>query len=251
MSGETAGSIHAVAQVGFSARADSYVRGRPAYGADTLTVLEEAIGAGSGLVADVGAGTGALASLLVGLDLPVVAIEPVRAMLDRCPPGPMRVQATADAMPLRTESLRAVTVATAFHWFSTQEALDEIRRCLRPGAVLILLWNDRDYEIPWVAAHTELVDIHAGNAPRFKTMKWQHVIDGHDGFDEIIHWNLANPSPYTRETLVDRVMSTSFIAALSPEEGAVVRAQAQDLAATLPEQFDYPYITRIWTYRAV
>jgi SAM-dependent methyltransferase len=243
------GSVHAAAQAGFSAKADAYVRGRPAYGADTLDVLDELIGSGAGWMADVGAGTGALSALLAARGHAVVAVEPVRAMLERCPAGPARIQATADAIPLAGGSLRAITVATAFHWFSTSEALDEMRRSLRSDGTLILLWNDRDNSYPWVAHHTELVDAHAGETPRFKTMRWQRVVEEHGGFEEIAYHELPNPSPSTRQGLVDRVMSTSFIAALPSEEGERVRAQAAELAATLPEAFDYPYLTRIWAYR--
>jgi SAM-dependent methyltransferase len=243
--------VHTAARAGFSAGVDSYVRGRPAYGEDTLADLGGLIGEAPGWIADVGAGTGALSSRLAAHGHAVLAVEPLRAMLERCPPGPVRVQAAADALPLATGSLGAVTVATAFHWFSTAEALDEIHRCLRPDGVLVLLWNDRDNDVPWVVRHTELVDAHAGDTPRFKTMRWRQVIDAHPGFREISYLERANPTPMDRDALVDRVMSTSFIGALPPEQGAKLRSEAEDLAATLPEQFDYPYITRIWAFRPV
>jgi SAM-dependent methyltransferase len=245
------GSINATARRGFAAQADSYARGRPSYGADTVMALEKLIGTGPGWVADVGAGTGALSRLLAERGHAVLAVEPVAAMLEHCPPASTRLRAVGGALPLAPGSVRAITVATAFHWFSTAEALSEFRRCLRPGGVLVLLWNDRDTRVPWVARQTELVDEHAGDAPRFRSMRWRAVVDAHPGFQETAYLERPNPTPTTRAGLVDRVMSTSFVGALGHAEAAAIRGQAEELAATLPEQFDYPYVTRVWAYEAV
>ena len=247
---ETTGtaSLHTAAQ-GFANGAGSYARARPSYGDDTLDALDSLVGRGPGWIGDVGAGTGALSTLLAARGHSVLALEPVAAMLSRCGEGPLRARAMANALPVRTATLRAITVATAFHWFSTDEVLDEFRRCLPTSGVLVLLWNDRDVRVPWVRRHTEMVDAYAGEAPRFVSMRWRAAIDGHDGWREVAHLARPNPTPSTRGGLIERIFSTSFVGTLGAEELAELRAKAEALAASLPEQFDYPYVTRIWAYR--
>lgn len=204
---------------------------------------------GYGPVADVGAGTGALSGLLVEQGCQVVAVEPVKAMVDRFSVSLARVQAVAAALPFPDRSLGAVTAATAFHWFATTEALDELHRCLSEGMPLILVWNERDGRVPWVAEHTALVDRFAGDAPRFATMQWRAVVESHPGFAESGYAELPNPASMSRQGLVDRILSTSFIAALAPGKRHQVRVQAERLAGSLPERFEYPYLTRMWCYR--
>lgn len=242
-------TMHPAARQGFANGAGSYARGRPGYGDDTIDALDSLLGRRPGWVGDVGAGTGALSRLLAARGHSVLALEPVAAMLERCGEGPVRLRATANPMPIRAGALRAITVATAFHWFSTREVLDEFRRCLQASGTLVLLWNDRDQRVPWVRRHTELVDAYQGDAPRFRSMRWREVIDDHDGWREVAHLSLPNPTPSTRRGLVERIFSTSFIGALGPLESAEVRVKAEALASSLPEEFDYPYITRIWAYR--
>lgn len=244
-------TMHTAARQGFANNAASYLRARPAYGDDTVDALDSLVGRGPGVVGDVGAGTGALSSLLAARGHPVLAIEPVAAMLAGCEQGPIPVRATANALPVRTRALRAITVATAFHWFSTPEVLDEFRRCLMASGTLVLLWNDRDLRVPWVRAYVEMTDAYAGDAPRYKSMRWRQVIDGHYGWQEVAHLSVPNPTPSTRKGLIERIFSTSFIGALGEEQAAEVRAKAEALVSGLPEVFDYPYVTRIWAYRPV
>jgi hypothetical protein len=47
------------------------------------------------------------------------------------------------------------------------------------------------------------------------------------------------------------VVSTSFIGALPADERAEVERRIRELAATLPPVFDYPYLSRLWLYRAL
>ena len=35
------------------------------------------------------------------------------------------------------------------------------------------VWNVRDDSAPWVAEYTEVVDRHAGDTPRHRTMRWR------------------------------------------------------------------------------
>ena len=84
--------------------------------------------AGARLVADVGAGTGKLTGLLVTRGLAVVAVEPDSAMLDVLAHKFPQVQcevAGAEQLPLADDSVDAVLVGQAWHWFDHPRALAE------------------------------------------------------------------------------------------------------------------------------
>src|SRR3712207_6985295 len=48
---------------------------------------------------------------------------------------------TAEAIPLVDDAVDAVFVAEAWHWFDPEPAVAEIRRVLRPGGRLAVLYN--------------------------------------------------------------------------------------------------------------
>src|SRR5688500_16255131 len=70
------------------------------------------------------------------------------------------VGGVAESLPLRDACADAVTVAQAFHWFDAPRALAEIARVLKPGGTLLMVWNDRDNRVPWVAEMTAAIHAH-------------------------------------------------------------------------------------------
>ena len=161
--------LHEAAAQGFPGAAASYEAGRPTYPPQAVARLARELHLGTGrAVLDLAAGTGKLTALLVVTGSEVVAVEPVaemRAVLEAALPGVRALPGTAEAIPLGSGTVDAVTVGQAFHWFRGDEALREIHRVLRPGGGLGLLWNDRDTSVPWVARLSELMEPHRRDAP--------------------------------------------------------------------------------------
>jgi SAM-dependent methyltransferase len=139
----------------FGAEAASYDANRPRYPREAV---EWVLGAAKRTVrdvADVGAGTGALTSLLVSMGFAVTAFDADGKMLDRLRlsvPDVKAVVAPAEQLALDDASCDAVMVAQAFHWFDPVAAAREFSRVLRPGGVVGLFWNLRDDRTPWWAA---------------------------------------------------------------------------------------------------
>jgi len=248
-------SVHAAAQVGFSTAADTYVRGRPDYPADLRPWLEGELALGPGTVAvDLGAGTGKFTRLVALTGADVVAVEPVpemRAKLAASQPAVRAVEGTAEAMPLGDASADAVVCAQAFHWFATDAALREIRRILRPGGRLGLVWNVRDEAVDWVARITRIISPYEGDAPRFYKGDWRKPFAS-GLFGELRMTSFAYRHTGTvQEVIVDRFLSVSFIAALPAQEKAVVEQRLRALAATHPdlrgrEVISFPYRTQAY-----
>jgi SAM-dependent methyltransferase len=231
--------IHHSAAEGYTTTADNYVRGRPDYPPGITDWLRDAMDLHAGIaVVDLGAGTGKFTPRLTATGARVIAIEPVAQMLAKLSAAQPQVEAlagTATAIPLADASVDAVVCAQAFHWFATREALAEIHRVLKPGGKLGMVWNTRDARVGWVAALDQIVNRLEGDTPRYYTGAWrrafpfagfgplheQHYSHGHTGAPE--------------DVILNRVRSTSFVAALAASERAKVDEQMHALIASEPE----------------
>jgi SAM-dependent methyltransferase len=133
----------------FGARAEEYERWRPSYPPDAVAWL---VPPGAARVADVGAGTGKLTGPLLAYGLEVVAVEPdpgMLAVLRREHPAAVPYLAGAEALPIPDAGVDAVLVGQAWHWFPHERAVAEVRRVLRPGGWLGLVWNGPDPRDVW------------------------------------------------------------------------------------------------------
>jgi ubiquinone/menaquinone biosynthesis C-methylase UbiE len=161
--------VHDVAQRGFGSTAEVYERSRPGYPTQAVSWLAKHCRLVAGArVCDLAAGTGKLTRLLHGTGLRLVAVEPVGGMarvLRREVPGVAVVAATAERLPFGNATFDAVTVAQAFHWFEPEATLFELRRVLRPGGRLGLIWNARDRSVGWVDALWSVMDRVEKRAP--------------------------------------------------------------------------------------
>lgn len=247
--------VHTSAQQGFSTQAVTYAQGRPDYPrqltgwlADTLHI--DALSS----VIDLGAGTGKFTRLLSTLAPTLIAVEPVAAMgaqLTKLLPDVRLVNGTAESIPLPAASADAVVCAQAFHWFSTEAALAEIHRVLKPDGRLGLVWNVRDESVDWVAAITDIITPYEGDTPRFYTGRWREAFTG-EYFSEpemtcFPYSHVGSP----QEVIMDRFLSVSFIAALPEASKAVVTAQLQALIDTHPslkgrDTVAFPYQTQAY-----
>jgi SAM-dependent methyltransferase len=222
----------------YTAAADSYVKGRPDYPAEVAGWLRDDVGLAPGRsVVDLGAGTGKFTPRLVATGATVVAVEPVEAMLARLAaalPGVRALAGTATAIPLPDASVDAVVCAQAFHWFASADALREIHRVLRPGGRLGLVWNMRDARVPWVARIDAIVNRYEGDTPRFYSGAWRAAFP-FDGFGPFLerHFSQGHAGA-PDDVIVNRVRSTSFMAALPPAEWARVEAELDALVAGEP-----------------
>lgn len=231
--------VHPSAARGFGAGADAYERGRPTYPAEAVAYLIETLGIASGsLVVDVAAGTGKLTRLLVPTGAELIAVEPVAPMRERLMeilPGIRVLDATAESLPLADASADAVTVAQAFHWFDAPRAATEIARVLKPAAGLGLIWNVRDQRVGWVAELTAIMEPHRAGTPTHRNAAWRGGFAQSDRFTPLVERSFPYEQHLTPALVVDRVMSVSFIAALSAAERETVADEVRAVLASHPE----------------
>ena len=182
--------------------AEAYQQARPTYPAAAVDwVLAAAPGHD---VLDLAAGTGKLTRTIIAAGANVTAVEPLdgmRAQLQAAYPDVPVHAGTAEQIPLDDESVDAVLVGQAFHWFDADGALNEIARVLRPGGVLGLLWNIRDDSIGWVAELTGTLVMGADVLSQVDGSDWASVGE-HERFGPIERRDFPNPTPFDADRLV-------------------------------------------------
>jgi Uncharacterized protein conserved in bacteria len=250
-------AIHESAAKGFAAGADAYERGRPDYALEAVAALVRELEIGPGKrVLDLAAGTGKLTRQLVGTGADIVAVEPIaemRAKLVAAVPSAEALEGTAERIPLPNDSVDAVVVGQAFHWFDGVRAVSEIRRVLRPTGALGLIWQSRELARPWIERLEGIIDRADAGTPRFRSGAWREAFDRVALFDPISEASFGHVQRSDAETMVDRVASISYVAALPADRRTAVLDEVRALLATDPdtanaEVIELPYRARIfWT----
>lgn len=241
-------SIHPKAH-SFASAAQAYQAGRPDY---PQALLEALPVAGVRDAIDVGAGTGKFTRLLrqvLPTDARLLALEPVSEMAVHLSAlnGVQVVQRSIYDSGLADFSADLVTCAQAFHWFADEQAVGELARILRPGGTLALLWNTRDDRVPWVKAYTDMIDAHLGDSPNQLSGRWRWVLeDPRFELDSPVEVDYQHQTD--REAVYQRVLSTSYIAALPESEKADLLPQTLAIldAAGLGERFAMPYVSTLF-----
>lgn len=245
--------INDVAADGFGAGADAYEQGRPSYADDLVAFLVDRLGIAPGRrVVDLAAGTGKLTRLLVPTGARVRAVEPVaamRAQLVRTVPGIEVLDGTAESLPVADASTDAITVAQGFHWFDAPAALAEAARALRPGggSGIGIAFNERDVREPWVAELSRIIrwdERERWRVPYTVEVDWGAVLAEHGpGFSPAERYDTTYRQPMDADTLVARVLSTSYLAVLAPAEQAALEERVRHLVEPLGATFELPYVS--------
>ncbi len=228
--------MNPVAAEGFSADADRYERTRSGYPDAAVSLLVQALDLSPGrTVLDVGAGTGKLTRLLVSSGARVLAVEPVAAMVAQllaAVPLAELVAGSAEAVDLPDASVDAVACGQSFHWFATRPAVAELARVLRPAGRMALVWNEWSYDAavqPWLGALGALFSELAGpGTPRSRTGAWREALRG-GPFTDLGRTSVANDQEGSAEDTLERLLSTSYVAALGGQELRAATARLRGL----------------------
>lgn len=202
----------------FGSVAAAYDRARPSYPREAAAWL---VGEQPVTVLELGAGTGKLTEVLVGMGHDVHATDPDEQMLEvlreRLPDVRTTV-ASAEELPSPASWYDVVVVAQAFHWFDHDRALPEIARVLKPGGRLAAVWNQRDERIPWVKRLGRIIgsqdQLHAAN-----------VLEETELFGELENEKFRHWQVIDRESIQELALSRSNVASLDEADRAAKLAE--------------------------
>ncbi|KAI8632536.1 S-adenosyl-L-methionine-dependent methyltransferase [Xylariaceae sp. FL1651] len=200
------------AEEGFKDAA-AYDTHRPNYGPEAVeTFLQNLKIAGQDdvRIVEIASGSGKFTEVLAARPerFSIKAVEPHGPMREKLAEKDLQgvevLDGKADKMPVDSEWGDVCIAAQSFHWFATPEALKEIHRVLRPGAVLGMIWNVDDYNKPqawpattkWEQKLNEFVWKFDDGLPRFRHQKWQKVLEQQPP---------ANPIQVIRDTFTDHL----------------------------------------------
>jgi SAM-dependent methyltransferase len=207
----------------FSSRVDNYVRFRPGYPKEIITLLKSECGlTPHSVIADVGFGTGKLTELFLENRNPVFGIEPNREMREAGErflknfPNFKSLATTAEDTALPPVSMDFITVGQAFHWFDRKRCRKEFARILKPKGWIVLIWNDRKNQAtPFLIAYENLLKTYATDYSK---------VDHKNIDDAVVNEFFACPpakkkfssfQDFDFESLKGRLLSSSY----APEAG--------------------------------
>ena len=221
----------------FGAVAQTYDRARATY---PRAAVEWALAAASGRAGRVvfvrNTGKLCFATLQEGLSLSDTGVR-LQVMLSRDEVGEEALAGTAEQVPLPDASVDAVLVGQAWHWFDQDAALAEVRRVLRPGGAVGLLWNVFDDRVPWVAALVQAT----GAEDRRSAMDDTPPLPGAERRE------IGHSQPMTRDLLADNIASRSAVVLMAPAERAELLRRVRELAPA--DEVDVPWVCDTWRLR--
>ena len=224
----------------FGPAAQLYKTGRPGYPRE---ILLQCLPDGASEVLDLAAGTGPLTANLLDIGLSVVAVEPLEEMRALIPADARTMAGTAEEIPLPDESVDAVFVGQAWHWFDAPRAVAEIHRVLRPGGVLAPMWNLLDADDPVSKA---LSDVAAPDecSAKMPGDDAQPPFDPAGLFAAPQRLIVPYALPYNRDRVVAMIASTSLAILAAPAD----REQLLEATrASMPEgNFFLSFICEAW-----
>lgn len=230
----------------FGSVAADYAALRPGYPADVVPFL---LGAAPRRVLDLGAGTGLLTERLLAAGHEVVAVDLSEPMLDQLRarlPGVTAAVGGAEAVPLPDGDVDAVVAGQAAHWFDVAPAAAELRRVLRPGGVVGLVWNTRDERVPWVHALGELLADEARDHEADQTVVDRFAAELPA---DVAVLDSAVTQPVTPDQVVAGIGTRSYVATMTAARRAEFLGRVEQLLAGHPDtrgraQLELPYTTR-------
>ena len=155
---------------------------------------------------------------------------------------------------LPDESVPVIICAQAFHWFASDKSVAEICRVLEPGGKFGLIWNHRDYSLPWVRALQDIVDpfVKKKDMPGdARELKWTGSLNKSGKFTPVErNMKFQTYVEGDMDKIVSAIMCISAITQSSEEVRRSTEVKVREVLTNHPDlqgaqAYKLPYITDI------
>jgi SAM-dependent methyltransferase len=251
----------------FQGWSDQYASFRPTYPAPLMKALADLIVEGppptDGVVADVGSGTGIFTRQLRASlpdTIPIFGIEPVSDMRlnakMRSPSttGITYLAGTAEKLPLKAQTARAVVAATAAHWFDRPAFFGEAYRTLMSSGLMAIVEYVRDEEgSPAAAAVIEFLSCH-GSPRAYAPPDYEAELRSTVGFRDFKSMSENVTLQLTTDAFLGLALSSSHaraaIRTLGKDTAEKLLLTSVDRLVSSDGRIPYGYIFRMFTVRS-
>ena len=163
----------------FSDRVDNYDKYRPSYTNEAISyIFNEFNLTNESVIADIGSGTGIFTEKIIPNSYLVYGVEPNTEMrsIAELKLGKYRsfksINGTSDKTTIDANSIDAITVAQAFHWFDIESTKKEFMRILKKDSFVFLIWNKRLINTPFLEAYEEIL---FDKIPEYKVVNHKNI----------------------------------------------------------------------------
>ncbi len=240
----------------FSNRVGDYIKYRPQYPGELVAYLQDKYGLHTGLIADIGAGTGISSALFLDAGYPVIAVEPNKEMREASVtllghrPGFKAIDGTAEHTGLGSGSVDAIVSGQAFHWFDRQKARLEFKRILKENGLVVLIWNERETVSAFERDYDHLIAKHGRN---YAQLNHRNIDTAHIaaffGPEPVDLACFDNRQIFDYEGLKGRLLSSSYMP-LPTDDGyeAMIRELEQVFDRhQLDNRITIHYVTKVYS----
>ena len=243
----------------FSDRVENYIKYRPGYPPEILSLLQSHANLNSkSVVADIGSGTGISTEFLLPVGCTVLAVEPnleMRRAAERLlshQPNFISLNGTASTTTLNDASVDLIVAAQAFHWFNQTETRAEFSRILKPQGQIALIWNERKldgseflkaYETLLLKHGTDYASIRHENVDTAALTEFFH--------GPFMEQSFANAQRFHYAGLKGRLLSCSYAPAVNHPGHAAMIAELETLYLnyTVDDSVTFEYRTVVYLGR--
>lgn len=238
----------------FAPHADAYALGRPGYPAELVPLLQRHGVRHGTTIVDLGAGTGRSTEVLAQTGALVVAVEPEPAMRAHAArrfaaePRVTVVAGQAEATGLPDHSVDHAAAMQALHWFDLDATRAELRRILRPGGHVILVWNTRTRERPFMRDLEALIRRFAPDYDRLGHVGETRIgrVEAFFGERGCAHEQLRHTHVLDRDGLLALLGSISYLPPPGTERHPELLEAAEQLLADHAPPVDVEYVTDVF-----